>query len=229
MRICLVEDNDLLREMLCSALSAEGFDVAAVVDGEEFSNLLSREHFDAFVVDLNLPGEDGLAITRRLKSVQPSAFVIMATARDRISDRVAGYDVGADIYMTKPVHVRELVAALRGHAQQARQIRAAAGESVLLFDDEHLRVRRGDVECRISPTEAIILKALIVSPSQRLDYWQLFEVLGKDMTQANKQSLEVHVVNVRKKLISLGAKPPAIQAIKGQGYCLRCEIEISPV
>lgn len=225
MRIGLVEDNELLRDMLCSALEDEGFDVGAAADADELATLMASAVFDAYVIDLNLPGEDGLSISRRLKAIQPDGFIIMATARERISDRVAGYEYGADIYMTKPVHVRELVAALRGHALKRQQLGAV--DQGLIFDTRQLLLTLNDQSCRLSPTEAIVLKAMVMAPSQRVEYWQFFDLLDKAPTEANKRVLEVHVVNIRKKLAQLGCEARVIQSIRGQGYCLLCRVRLA--
>ena len=226
MRICLIEDNDLLREMLRSALVDEGFIVGAAADAEGLGILMAREGYDAFVVDLNLPGEDGLSIARRLKAVQPETFIIMATARERVSDRVTGYEHGADIYMTKPVHVRELVAALHGHRQRLLKRSQENLEQDLEFDAVRLTLRRGAQSCRLSPAEATLLKGMATAPAQQIDYWQLFDLLDKSPTEANKRVLEVHVVNLRKKLVQLGLESGTVQVVRGQGYRLLCPIRL---
>lgn len=220
MRICIVEDNDVFREMLRRALATHGFEVSAVSDGHDLDALLKVATFDAYILDLNLPGEDGLSIALRLKRAYPACFIVMATARERVEDRVAGYETGADIYMTKPLHVRELVAALE--SVERRRIGALRGDSVLVLELRAAALRGADaaVSVRLTPTELRLMKGLVEAPDCLLEHWQLLDLLDKEADDASKRVLEVHIVNLRKKLQQVGAEQPAIGAVRGVGYRL---------
>ncbi len=226
MKICLIEDHDLLREMLLAALQDEGFDVTAVSDADGLAEALAVSSFDAYVVDLNLPGEDGLSIAQRLKSVYPECFIIMATARERIQDRVRGYRMGADVYMTKPVHIRELAAVLDTHRRRCLPEPSSKQHLTFTLDEDRLVMLSSQGEVRLSPSEGAIVRALALAPDRTLPYWRLFESLGKTISDASKRVLEVHVVNLRKKIIQLGARPPVVQSIKGQGYRLTLPVQV---
>jgi two-component system phosphate regulon response regulator OmpR len=220
MRICVVEDNDVFREMLRSALVSHGFEVSAAIDAQDLDRLLKGSVFDAYILELNLPGEDGLSIAARLKRAYPNAFIVMATARERVEDRIVGYETGADIYMTKPLHVRELVAALE--SVERRHVGAQLTVARLVLDVRGA-VLRGDDSVppvRLTPTELRLLKGLVEAPDCLLEHWQLLDLLEKEADDASKRVLEVHVVNLRKKLQLLGAEQPAIGAVRGVGYRL---------
>ena len=220
MRVCVVEDNDVFREMLRSALVSHGFDIAVASDAQDLDALLKGAVFDAYVLDLNLPGEDGLSIAARLKRAYPGCFVVMATARERVEDRIVGYEMGADIYMSKPLHVRELVAALKSVERRHSGSQREVDGWILDVRASALRGEDSLPSVRLTPTELRLLKGLVEAPDCLLEHWQLLDLLEKEADDASKRVLEVHVVNLRKKLQLLGAEQPAIGALRGVGYRL---------
>lgn len=228
MRVCLVEDNDLLRETLTHVLTEAGFVITAVPDADALDEVLKETAFDTYLLDLNLPGEDGLSIAKRLKRAYPDCFIVMTTARERVADRALGYDTGADIYMTKPVHLPELVAALNGlyRRWQAQSQASDDLDWVLQTADRVLMQGASGRMERLTPTELVIVKALVEAPDQRLAYWQLLDRLDKVVDEGAKRALEVHVVNLRRKLRSLGASDYAIAAVRGSGYRLALPIVV---
>ena len=112
LHIVIVEDHESLREVTANVLSEAGYQVTAVAYAEDVDHLLKGQKVDLFILDLNLPGEDGLSLARRIRKVQPRVGIIMATARGSKDDMVNGYDSGADIYMTKPIAPEALLAAI---------------------------------------------------------------------------------------------------------------------
>jgi DNA-binding response OmpR family regulator len=228
MRLCIIEDNDALRDTLCHVLSAQGFEVAVAADGVELDGLLRQFQFDAYIIDLNLPGEDGLSIATRLKHAYPDCFVIMATARERVADRTLGYQTGADIYMTKPVDFQELIAALHGIRRRWSSTDPARNQAKLMLRVDHLALQNADRSSvvQLTPTEALILKALAEAPRQQLEYWQLLEWLDKPVTDTSKKVLEVHAANLRRKLLSLGVATPGLRAVRGVGYALLAAVSV---
>lgn len=226
MRVCVIDDDDVFREFLSAILVQHAFDVLSVSDGQDLDAVLAVTSFDAFVVEVDLPGEDGLSIVARLKRAYPGCHVIIATARARLEDRVLGYETGADIYMTKPLHARELVAALEG----VRRRRTEAGRLVdgltLCLDTFILRRDDAAWEERLTTTEFRVLKGLVEAPNCQLEYWRMFELLGKRADQASKRVLEVHIVNLRKKLVRLGAERPVIRSVRGIGYRLLASVSL---
>jgi len=113
LNIVVVEDNDDLREAIVGVLSAQGHRVLGLSCAEELGDEGAQAVIDLLVVDLNLPGEDGVSLTRRLRQTQPGLCILMMTARDSVRDKVSGYEAGADMYLTKPVSIEELTAAVK--------------------------------------------------------------------------------------------------------------------
>ena len=122
--IVLVEDNDDLRELTCDALRTQGHRVVGLSCAEELQDLARGAQADVFLIDINLPGEDGLGLARRIRQVQPLVGIIIISARTDLSDKVVGYDSGADWYLSKPVHFEELAAALKSFARRRQAQRA---------------------------------------------------------------------------------------------------------
>ncbi len=117
LNIVVVEDNDDLREAIVEVLSALGHRVLGLTCAEELGDEGAQAVIDLLVVDLNLPGEDGVSLTRRLRQIQPGLRILMMTARDTVRDKVSGYEAGADMYLTKPVSIEELTAAVQSLEQ----------------------------------------------------------------------------------------------------------------
>ena len=116
--IVIVEDNDDLRELTADALRAQGHQVCALPCAEAVDDALSAAPADVFLIDLNLPGEDGLSLARRIRNAQPLVGIIIISARAELTDKVVGYDSGADVYLPKPVPLEELSAALKSFARR---------------------------------------------------------------------------------------------------------------
>lgn len=224
LNIAVLEDNDALRALTVDALAAQGHQVFGVYDAEGLSEALATRHIDLLIVDLNLPGEDGLSVTRRLKAVMPALHVIMMTARGSIDDRVLGYGSGADIYLPKPVSERELVAAVAGVARRIDETRAHSSELRLDIVGQQLI---GTQSVRLTPTEFVLLKMLAQAPDQRAETFQLLEATQREVDDKAKASLEVQLVNLRKKIDQAGYDKPSIQAIRNEGYRLLCRIRIA--
>ncbi len=221
--IAVLEDNDALRELTVAALQEAGHTTFGVYDAEELNDALLTRKIDLLVLDLNLPGEDGLSVARRLKAVMPQLYIVMTTAKGAIEDRVAGYDSGADIYLPKPVSQGELLAAVAGLARRIGQQHAQ--ETVL-----QLNLRTFQLICHgtvaLSNTETTILKLLAQSPDRRAETYQLLDATQREFDAKAKASLEVQIVNLRKKIARAGYDAPAIRAIRREGYQLLCPLRI---
>lgn len=231
MNICLVEDNDALRDMLVQVLGGEGFGIRGVPDAEAMDLARPKEHFDAYIIDIELPGEDGLSITRRLKSVDPDAFVVMMTARAGLQDRVVGYEVGADVYLPKPIDSAELMAVLRSMENRlhARHNKGdGPSDFQLLTRRFAIRHPHDETELPLTATQWRILKALIEAPNRQQTYWQLLDLLGKSVDVQSKRALEVHMAHLRAKIRKLGGPKFPIQSIRGEGYHLSMDWTIQP-
>ena len=181
------------------------------------------------MVDLNLPGEDGYSLTRRFRAAHPQSGIIMVTARHKISDKVQGYESGADIYLPKPVDPEELLAAVAAVSRKLpAQVALAASRttSALTLRVMTLKVEGPLGEERLSDGDVAVITALARAPAQRLELWQLLQILGLSMDEASKSSLEVRIVRLRKKLMAVGADKDCISNIRNVGYQLCVPVEI---
>jgi two-component system, OmpR family, response regulator MprA len=222
MRILVVDDEPAVRESLRRALQLEGYDVDLAGDGEEALARLRADSVDAIVLDVSMPRLDGLETCRRLRSAGDNVPVLMLTARDEVSDRVAGLDAGADDYVVKPFALEELLARLRALLRRA----APADESdVLRFADLELdpatrEVRRNGDPIELTRTEFSLLELFLRNPRQVLTRSIIFErVWGYDFGFGSN-SLDVYIGYLRRKT-EQGGKPRLIQTIRGVGYALR--------
>lgn len=223
LKIALIEDNDDLRDLLARDISRAGYLVHTAESAEDLDDLVAQTIMDILILDLNLPGEDGLSIARRYKRSNPDLYIIMLTARGREQDRVAGYESGADMYLTKPISSTELMAAIgsvsRRLLKQHDQL------------DVELNVRTmtltGIKPVELNRQEIVILKALNESPNGNLPYFRLLELCGEtNLNELSKAALEVRVVRLRKKLSDVGLEGKGIRAIRGEGYQLLSRIKI---
>lgn len=224
LNIAIVEDHDALREVMMTHIEHMGHAVSGADCAETLNDLLVSRVFDLLILDLNLPGEDGLSIASRLRKAYPEIFIIIMTARDSEKDRIMGYEQGADIYLPKTTSLRELEAAV---ASLARRCCAKnAGPDKVIKLDTKKRQLLGKSAAALGKGELAILKALAESSDNRLQYWRLLEAMGKDVDDLTKANLEVQVVRLRKKLISIGMQAPAIKALHKEGYQLIEPVQI---
>ena len=223
--IVVVEDHDALREVTVEALRQQGHQVCGVDCAEALPDEVRLASIDLLIIDLNLPGEDGISLTGRIRAAQPDVGIIMVTARSRLSDRLSGYDSGADIYLTKPVATDELLAAIRALTRRLRPVAQAHTQCALKLQSLTLEGPHGSV--RLSALEAAQLAAFARARDQQLETWQLIQLSEKDVSEASKKALEVQIVRLRKKLLQAGASETAIRAIRGQGYrlCLALSLQ----
>jgi DNA-binding response OmpR family regulator len=221
LKILVIEDHDLLREVVVETLANQGHQVAGAESAEAIESLVVTDSYDIVVLDLQLPGEDGLSFALRLRRTKPGIGIIMMTARGLTADKCAGYENGADIYLTKPVQSEELCAAI--HAVGRRVASPSPSSAPCLDMQRMVLTDASGLEIPLSSQESHMLSALMLAPGQRLENWQLMELLGKSLDDYTKAALELHIVRLRKKLGQLGGASPSIQAIRGWGYqlCIR--------
>ena len=159
--IALIEDNTLLREELCRFLEKQGWETHGADCGEQLNQLLLQHHLDLVVLDVNLPHEDGYSIASRLRQSHPRIGIIILSARTRPSDRVLGYQTGADIYLTKPPHTEELEAAIRNLALRLKPVPMRH----LTLDSHSRRLIAGDrLSCSLTTSETCLLKIMALQP-----------------------------------------------------------------
>jgi len=221
MRVLVVDDEPAVRSALERALKLEGYDVDLAEDGADALHRLALNAPDAIVLDVLMPRVDGLEVCRRLRQADDATPVLMLTARDAVSDRVAGLDAGADDYLVKPFALEELFARLRALLRRttngsATQLRFAD----LTMDTGTREVRRGERSIELTRTEFLLLELFLRNPRQVLTRSLIFDrVWGYDFGPTSN-SLEVYVGYLRRKLEEAG-EPRLIHTVRGVGYALR--------
>jgi two-component system response regulator MprA len=226
MKILVVDDERAVRESLRRALELEGYQVALAEDGEEALERLGGSEegeADAVILDVLMPGIDGLEVCRRLRAERNAVPVLMLTARAEVDSRVAGLDAGADDYLPKPFALAELLARLRALLRRAGNGDEAG--DVLRFSDLELdlgtrEVRRGRRPIELTRTEFALLELFLRNPRQVLTRSIIFErVWGYDFGPTSN-SLDVYIGYLRRKTEE-GDAPRLIHTIRGVGYALR--------
>jgi two-component system response regulator MprA len=222
MSVLVVDDDFAVRESLDRALRANGFDVELAGDGSEALTKIEEAPYDAVVLDVLMPGMDGISVTRFVRGGGNKVPILMLTARDAVSDRVAGLEAGADDYLVKPFALEELLARLRA---LLRRTTPDEGESTLSFADvtldrRALEVRRGERLIDLPRMELLLLEFFMLNPRQVLPRSLVYErVWGYDFGPSSN-SLDVHLSQLRRKLEADG-EPRLIHTIRGMGYILR--------
>jgi len=223
-KILVVDDERAVRESLRRALELEGYEIELAADGREALDRLEAESQpDVLVLDVLMPGVDGLEVCRRLRRAGSRLPVLMLTARDAVENRVAGLDAGADDYLTKPFALEELLARIR--ALLRRSADADGAGEVLRFADLELNpgtreVHRGGEPIELTRTEFSLLELFLLNPRQVLTRSIIFErVWGYDFGFASN-SLDVYIGYLRRKT-EAGGRPRLIQTVRGVGYALR--------
>jgi two-component system response regulator MprA len=221
-RLLVVDDDRAVRESLRRALTLEGYEVDLAEDGADGLARVAGASPDAIVLDVAMPVVDGIEMCRRLRDDGASLPILMLTARESVTDRVAGLDAGADDYLVKPFALEELLARLR--ALLRRTDGAAPGDVLefagLTLDTGTRVVRRGDREMELTRTEFSLLELFLRNPRQVLTRSLIFErVWGYDFGPTSN-SLEVYVGYLRRKT-EAGGEPRLIHTVRGVGYALR--------
>jgi two-component system, OmpR family, response regulator MprA len=221
-KILVVDDERAVRESLRRALELEGYEIELAEDGSQALERLEAEpEPDAMVLDILMPGVDGLEVSRTLRRKGSKLPILMLTARTQVEDRVEGLDAGADDYLTKPFALEELLARVRA---LLRRTSDGTGETLRFADlelDPGTRdVIRGGERIELTRTEFSLLELFLLNPRQVLTRSLIFErVWGYDFGFASN-SLDVYIGYLRRKT-EAGGKPRLIHTVRGVGYALR--------
>lgn len=221
MKILVVDDERAVRDSLRRALELEGYEVDLAVDGADGLARITEGQPDVVILDVLMPGVDGLEVSRRVRNSGNRVPVLMLTARDEVDDRVAGLDAGADDYVTKPFALDELLARVRALLRRTTE----ESEEVLRFTDLELNpgtreVTRAGEPVELTRTEFSLLELFMRNPRQVLTRSIIFErVWGYDFGFASN-SLDVYIGYLRRKT-EAGGNGRLIQTVRGVGYALR--------
>ena len=221
MAILVVDDDRRLRDALRRVLVSNGFEVEVAGDGDEALARLRARAFDAVVLDVMMPGSDGMEVCERLRAAGDQLPVLMLTARDAVRDRVAGLEAGADDYLVKPFANEELVARVRALLRRS----GGVGTELLVFADLELDLlthdaRRDGREMELSPIEFELLEFFLRHPRQVLPRGLIYERVWGHDASLSSNSLDVFVGHLRRKL-EAGGERRLIQTVRGVGFTLR--------
>jgi two-component system response regulator MprA len=222
MRILVVDDEPAVRESVARSLRFDGYEVMTATDGIEALEAVAANRPDAMVLDLLMPRLDGLATCRRLRARGDDLPILVVTARDAVSDRVAGLDAGADDYLVKPFALEELLARVRALLRRLTPDRQAQTRSFadLRLDPATREVFRGERAVSLTRTEFALLEMFMEHPRQVLTRAAILDrVWGFDF-ETSSNSLEVYVGYLRRKL-EAGGEQRLVHTLRGVGYALR--------
>ncbi len=227
LRVAVVDDDARIRDLLRRYLSQEGFDVMLAEDGLGLQRLMSRESLDLIVLDLMMPGEDGLSICRRLRAKGDMTPVVMLTAKGEDVDRIVGLELGADDYLGKPFNPRELLARInavlrRRPPPEMPGAPSREGEKITFgpyeFDLGQRRLFKEGEEQPLTTGEFAMLKALVRHPRQPLSRDKLAQLTRGREFEPFDRSLDVQISRLRKMIEIDPSKPRYIQTVWGLGY-----------
>jgi DNA-binding response OmpR family regulator len=233
--VLAVDDDPSVRQMIVDYLGDNEMRVTAVASGREIADVMARETIDLLVLDLRLPGEDGMQIARRLREESGLPIIMLTGLKDE-ADRVMGLELGADDYLTKPFSPRELLARIRALLRRARAQETVADglQKIRAYRfagrELNVRLRRlttasGDIVV-LTNTEFNLLAAFLAAPSRVLSRDQLLGLSRLHNDEVYDRSIDVQVGRLRKKIQPDDAQPPLIKTERGAGYVFTAAVEV---
>jgi len=213
-RILLIDDDVKLFELLRTYLAEHGFSVQRAGDGPSGLELLARQTFDAILLDLMMPGIDGLEVCRRIRQQHSKIPIVMLTAKGDEADRVVGLELGADDYVAKPFSPRELVARLRAVLRRSLGDSEELRQGELVVDVEGRSAKRGDVQFDLTGIEFDLLVALVRRAGRVVTREALLTAAGRGDVTVSERTVDVHISHLRGKL----GDAAVIKTVRGVGY-----------
>jgi two-component system, OmpR family, response regulator MprA len=214
--ILVVDDDAPIRRMLVRTLTAEGFEARAAPDGGAALAAIEESAPDVLVLDVAMPGLDGLDVARRVRTKGLAFPILLLTARDAVAERVAGLDAGADDYLVKPFATEELLARIRALLRRGREPREVLAFGDLVLDVSSRSARRGARELTLSGRETALLELLLRNSRQVVSRELALERVWGSVTAASPNVVDRYVYYLRRKL----GEPPLIEAVRGTGFIL---------
>jgi DNA-binding response OmpR family regulator len=220
MKVLVVEDSERLRRSLEHGLRHSGFAVDLAADGEEGLAFARRGGYDAIVLDLMLPGTDGLTLLRRLRDAGDRVHVLVLSAKDRVAERIQGLEAGADDYLVKPFDFEELVARLRALVRRKYGTKSTVHRvGPLAIDTGRRSVTQGDREIPLTRNEYSVLEYLLARRGRVVPKPELLEHLYADGEGGSENAVEVFVHQLRRK-VRVAGHPDVIRTLRGHGYVI---------
>ena len=229
LHILVVEDNDSLREATVDFLNEHGHQASGVVCAEDLDDTPTRDVPDLYLIDVNLPGEDGFHLADRLRRSQPMAGIVLMTARSQLHDRVEGYASGADNYLIKPVEQIELLACIQNLARRLKPALSDPTQDGLELNCQTLSLHGPKGKTTLTHAESKLLASLIRAAGQKLERWQAMQLIDPEDKGLVTANLEMRISALRRKLAHCGAPGEATLTLRGFGYALTCTIKLVQV
>ncbi|MCZ4365266.1 response regulator [Sulfitobacter dubius] len=223
--LLVVDDDERIRSLLKKFLMRHGFLVSTARDAAHARRVLAGLEFDLIVLDVMMPGEDGMALTRSLRETLQTPILLL-TAKGETDNRIEGLEAGADDYLPKPFEPKELL--LRINAILRRMPDTSAADAapkvlslgVIRYDMERGEMWQGDDLVRLTATEVHLMKIFAAQPGVALSRSKLVEELGRDRGQAQERAVDVQITRLRRKIESDPKQPQYLQTVRGAGYML---------
>ncbi len=223
--ILIVDDDERIRSLLQKFLIRNGFWVSTARDADHARRLLEGLEFDLIVMDVMMPGEDGMTLTRSLRETMQTPILLL-TAKGDTADRIAGLESGADDYLPKPFEPKELLLRINAILRRVPQEKPDAGLPKLLhlgsvrYDLGRGELWRGEELIRLTATEAELMKIFSASAGEPVSRAELVEELGRDKGQAQERAVDVQITRLRRKIEDNPKQPRYLQTVRGAGYML---------
>ena len=223
--LLIVDDDERIRGLLQKFLMRSGFMVSAARDAAHARRLLEGLEFDMIVLDVMMPGEDGVSLTKAIREDMATPILLL-TAKGETEDRIVGLEAGADDYLAKPFEPKELLlrinAILRRMPEQVADDGAPKYLSLgpIRYDTERGEMWRGEDLVRLTSTEIQLMKVFAAKPGEALSRSQLVEELGRDRGQSQERAVDVQITRLRRKIEADPKQPRYLQTVRGAGYML---------
>jgi len=223
--LLIVDDDERIRELLKKFLIRNGFLVTAARDAEHARRVLSGLDFDLIVLDVMMPGEDGISLTRSLRETHQTPILLL-TARGETENRIAGLEAGADDYLPKPFEPKELLLRINAILRRMPETPVEATVPKILhlggirYDIERGEMWQGDQLVRLTATESQLMRIFSARPGEAVSRNKLVEELGRDRGQAQERAVDVQITRLRRKIESNPKQPRYLQTVRGAGYML---------
>ena len=221
--LLVVDDDERIRTLLRKYLVRHGYIVSAARDAAHARRVLAGLDFDLVVVDVMMPGEDGVALTRWLREARETP-VLLLTAKGETSDRIAGLEAGADDYLAKPFEPRELLlriaAILRRAPEAVDEGPKLLGLGPVRYDAARGEMWHGTEPVRLTGTEAELMRVFAARPGEALSRADLTRALGREADQAQERAVDVQITRLRRKIEADPRRPRYLQTVRGAGYML---------
>ncbi|MCB1335654.1 MAG: response regulator [Roseivivax sp.] len=223
--LLIVDDDERIRGLLQKFLIRHGFLVSAARDAAHARRLLAGLDFDMLVLDVMMPGEDGVSLTRAIRETS-NVPILLLTAKAETDDRIAGFEAGADDYLIKPFEPKELLLRINAILRRMPEPEVVRGTPKVLslgrvrYDIERGELWQGDEPVRLTATESQLMRIFAAKPGEAISRAQLVEDLGRDRDQSQERAVDVQITRLRRKLEADPKQPRYLQTVRGAGYML---------